>query len=76
MLYTKYFFKRNKITKEINGIIRSNLYITIVNKLYMQCLFKTKQILIGVKTLLKLMSSRDSANNFEYSSSRTLDPHI
>ena len=42
----------------------------------MQCLCKTKQILIGMKTILKLIQSRYSANKFEYGSFKTLGPHI
>ena len=69
-------FQAEQNNKEINGIIRSKLYITIVNKLYMKRLFKTKQILIGMKTILKLIPSRDFANKFQYRSFRMLGPHI
>ena len=69
-------FQAEQNNKEINGIIRSKLYITIVNKLYMKRLFKTKQILIGMKMILKLIPSRDFANKFQYRSFRTLGPHI
>ena len=41
-----------------------------------QCLFKTEKILIGMKAIIKLIPSHDSANKFEYTSFRTLDPHI